>query len=71
MICQLCQKKFNCWVEKGKGICWCFMYPPLEDTLPNKDICICEPCYERKVKQQNVSRRSENNLHKRKTRPSK
>jgi len=48
--CPTCGIPNKCGVEMGKGICWCFNYPAIEN-MNSKDTsqCVCESCYKKEL----------------------
>ena len=43
----------KCQVEEGKGTCWCFQYPKVEDP-DLSDACMCEEHLKEKLKEEGM-----------------
>jgi len=48
-----CGLPSNCAVEAGKGTCWCFQYPNLENPKYSGE-CMCESCLKKALKEQDL-----------------
>lgn len=54
-LCPKCGLPNKCGVELGKGTCWCFGYPKLENSkYEETNQCLCERCLRIELNSENI-----------------